>query len=51
MCSSDLGDNGSAAEVWVLRDKREPVYSVEERVSLSGLSNVNMLVFLVILAN
>ncbi len=32
-----LGDNGSAAEVWVLRDKREPVYSVEEGISIRAI--------------
>ena len=27
-----LGDNGAAAEVWVLRDKRQPIYGVEEGI-------------------
>ena len=32
-----LGDNGAAAEVWVLRDKREPVYGVEEGISIRAI--------------
>jgi len=35
-----LGDNGAAAEVWVLRDKRQPIYGVEE--FRSGRSRGNM---------
>lgn len=32
-----IGDNGAAAEVWVLRDKREPVYGVEEGISIRAI--------------
>ena len=32
-----LGDNGAAAEVWVLRDKRQPVYGVEEGISIRAI--------------
>ncbi|WP_065217974.1 MULTISPECIES: ROK family protein [Butyricimonas] len=32
-----LGDNGAAAEVWVLRDKREPRYGVEEGISIRAI--------------
>ena len=32
-----LGDNGAAAEVWVLRDKRQPIYGVEEGISIRAI--------------
>ena len=32
-----IGDNGAAAEVWVLRDKREPAYGVEEGISVRAI--------------
>lgn len=32
-----LGDNGSAAEVWMLRNKREPIYGVEEGISIRAI--------------
>ena len=32
-----LGDNGAASEVWVLRDKRQPIYGVEEGISIRAI--------------
>lgn len=32
-----LGDNGAAAEVWVLRNKRKPIYGVEEGISIRAI--------------
>jgi glucokinase len=32
-----LGDNGSAAEVWVIRDKRNPIHGVEEGISIRAI--------------
>lgn len=32
-----LGDNGAAAEVWVIRNKRNPIYGVEEGISIRAI--------------